>query len=147
MLNVQDALDDVTRELDAATRDQAAIQNKIETLEAEKRGLELFLARHSGRGEEAVTANGAAQEWLRLSRTSAVLRVLSDHDYPLSPAEITERLRSHGRSDRRDPVAAALAYLKREGRVEHVGIGAWTVFTDPDDASSLNLELLEGGGP
>ena len=126
------ALSETDDALDAARHDRAELDVRIESLEMERRGLELAIARRNG---TAPDANG--DTWRRMARTDAVIKILEESDGPLSPIEVTEQLHRHGRDDRRDPVAAALAYLKRDNRVRHVGPAQWTVYKPQ--------LLLEGG--
>ena len=142
MLDLKSALEDVDRELKDAHEQQQRLTGTIESLEAEARGLELAIARHNGQVQEMVAANGETAAWRKMPRTDAVIRVLAEADEPLGPAGITGELHQHGREDRRDPVAATLAYLKKKGRVSHESYGMWTVDTLSED----NLDRLQGGG-
>jgi hypothetical protein len=123
MLDLQplkEALENVQHELATAHSEQERIAHKIETLQAEARGLELFIARHNGHDDEdAATDRQQTSRWRRMSRTDAVEAALDESDRPLGAADITKVLRAKGRDDPRDHVAATLAYLKRKGRVEH----------------------------
>ena len=65
---------------------------------------------------------------------------LYDSSRPLGPAQITKALHKRGREDPRDHVAAALAYLKRKGRVEHVGPGKWTVEAAEGSQAPISIE-------
>jgi len=117
------ALDETDEALRVARAERDRILAEIETLESERRGLDLAIARRNGSSEQTDDSG----HWRRLNRTDAVVAVLNESDESLGPAEITERLIRHGRDDKRDSVAAALAYLKRTGRVSHIGTAAWTL--------------------
>jgi hypothetical protein len=127
LLDLNSALANVQHELADAREKQERLNAYIESLQAEAHGLELALARHSGEAEVRSASNGEATRWKRLARTDAILAVLEEVDTAMGPADITKALHSKGRDDKRDHVAAALAYLKRKGRVEHEEFGKWTV--------------------
>ncbi|WP_344785361.1 hypothetical protein [Microbacterium kribbense] len=62
------------------------------------------------------------------SRSDAVetaVRVLTQAADFATPAGIEEFLQQHGRSDSRDAIGAALAYLNRSSRVANVGRAKW----------------------
>lgn len=132
------ALEDVKRELLAARSAQEQLANRIESLQAEARGLELAIARHTGQSGDAT--GESSSRWRRMNRTDAVLAVLTDSEIPLGAAGITRVLHEHGRDDPRDHVAATLAYLKNKGSVEHhEDIGKYSVEAD-SDTRSLGFE-------
>ena len=145
LLDLDSALEDVQRALADAREEQERLNAHIESLQAEAHGLQLALARHSGGAESRSASNGEATKWKRLARTDAVVTVLHTEPKALGPAEITKILHSKGRDDERDHVAAALAYLKRKGRVDHVGPGQWTVNLLDDEEESQTPLGFEGG--
>lgn len=81
-------------------------------------------------GGPAVT-NGAAHfdvvDWESLSRRKAILLVLQEAPGPLSPAAIALKLREHGRTgDESNAISAALANMKKAGKVVATGFAKWT---------------------
>ena len=143
MIDLKSALDDVRHELATAREQQQSLIAHIESLEAEAHGLELAVARHNGHGAEAAVVRSEVSNWRKMSRTDAILQILEESSQPLGPAEITAALHAQGRNDRRDPVAAALAYLKTKNRVHHVDYGKWTT----KNRAVGSPGVIEGGGP
>lgn len=66
-------------------------------------------------------------EWASKTRTDATFDVLNEAARPLSPKAIARALRRVGRDDSPRDVSAALAHLKRNGRVHSPEYGAWAV--------------------
>jgi hypothetical protein len=75
-------------------------------------------------------------DWASLNHMDAVLRALSEANRPLSPQDIVRALRAVGRSDSNDQVRAALAALKRRGRVSLMGRAQWV-------ATAANLSRID----
>ena len=75
-------------------------------------------------------------DWTSLNHMDAALRALSEANRPLSPQDIVRALRAVGRSDSNDQVRAALAALKRHGRVSLMGRAQWV-------ATAANLSRLD----
>jgi hypothetical protein len=140
LLDLDGALQDVETELAAARERQEKLTAYIESLQAEAHGLRLALARHSGDSEVASASNGQAARWRRYPRTDAILAVLEEADTPMGPADITRELHTKGREDERAHVAAALAYLKRKGRVQHLTLGEWAAREPQETQVDLGLE-------
>jgi hypothetical protein len=143
-LDLNSALEDVRQELSSAQTRLEKLAAYIESLKAEERGLTLALSRHNGHSSEEAPSGGDTAKWQRMTRTDAILAVLIEAEKSMGPAEIAKALHDKGREDPRDHVAAALAYLKRKGRVDHGDVGEWSVGLDePEEESQLGLE---GGG-
>lgn len=71
----------------------------------------------------------SGEDWVNMARTDAVEKVvllLSDEQGVVRPADIEGELRRRGRTDSRDAIGGALAYLNKNGRVKSVGYGTWT---------------------
>ena len=83
-----------------------------------------------------VASAEAHGDWASLNHMDAVLRALSEANRPLSPQDIVRALRAVGRSDSNDQVRAALAALKRHGRVSLMGRAQWV-------ATAANLSRLD----
>jgi hypothetical protein len=67
-------------------------------------------------------------DWLDMSRSDAVFHavdIISKEQEDVSPADIENFLKAHGREDDRDSIGAALAYLNRNNRVNRLGRGRW----------------------
>lgn len=75
--------------------------------------------------EDAQPLSEEVREWLALTRSDAVERVLAEAGRPLSPTEIAEALADKGRADSAAAVSATLAYLKSHKRAEQKGRGQW----------------------
>lgn len=75
--------------------------------------------------EDAQPVSEEVREWLVLTRSDAVERVLAGASTPLSPADITEALADKGREDSAAAVSATLAYLKTHKRAAQQGRGQW----------------------
>lgn len=122
-----------------AELDLRRLEERTRLLQAERQGLRLALARCGGGGglafadasSQPVSSDeptGAREPtpWLHLSRAEAVLETLIREGRPLPRLEIVELLAGAGRSnDDADAVSAALAYLRRTGRVQRAGSGQW----------------------
>ena len=144
-LDLHSALEDVRQELASSQARLEKLSAYIESLKVEERGLELALSRHNGQLSEETPSVGDAAKWKGMARTDAILAVLTQAEEPMGPAEIARVLHDRGRDDPRDHVAAALAYLKRKGRVDHGDVGEWSVGLEASDEES-RLDL-EGGDP
>lgn len=118
-----DALHFALKDAEAFLGDKEAqrrdLEEEIERIQAEVRGLELAVARHS----QSPVAN--ERPWVSLTRTDAVESVLAEAPGPLGPSEIVEHLTAAGRDDDYTAVSATLAHLQRTDRVHSVGRGQW----------------------
>jgi hypothetical protein len=164
---LEEVLAETNKELAEVIRRIQGLQKRAEDLKAEKMGLQMALARRVARSQErkervldtavavmdaAVTAHDAFT-WRSLTRTDAILRLLRETDQSISPTDISKMLRSRGREDDTpDYVSAALAYLKRNGKVERSGYGKW-ILTSPQStplslngAGSATFTPRKGGG-
>jgi hypothetical protein len=113
------------------------LEDYVRSLEAERYGLQLALARRREErratgavAPEAAVVRGAEApvraSWPDRPRSDAVFEVLAADASPMTRGEIVERLSTTGRvGDHADAVSATLAYLRRTGRVERVGPGLW----------------------
>jgi hypothetical protein len=70
-------------------------------------------------------------DWASLNHMDAVLRALTEAKRPLSPKDIVRALRVVGRPDTNDQVRAALAALKKRGRVSLKGRAQWVSTSEP----------------
>lgn len=124
-------LRDIRQELEELENERAA-------LEQEEEGYRAALARRfpeiaaESAPEEAPRADVGlfplADDFTTQPRSDAVetaVRILTQEAPSASPADIESFLRDRGRSDSRDAVGAALAYLNRTSRVTNVGRGQW----------------------
>lgn len=127
---LQKALDDTEGALVEVHDQINALLVREEALEDERRGLKLALARHKGEGEGEGEGE-VAPSWGSLNRIEAVERMLRLAGEPLSPKELTSRLKSTERTDDEYPlVTAALAYMKKQGIVQQAGYGFWELSPD-----------------
>jgi hypothetical protein len=147
LVEVEDVLKAVLSEVEVllgeAEDELRRLEDQVATLQAERYGLQLALARRTGRGpavaSSAPALGGGAGEgvwepvlWHDLSRAEAVYQLLLDEGGPLSRGVLTERLAEVGRvGDDPDSVSAALAYLRRTGRAERTGLGQWVARVPP----------------
>jgi hypothetical protein len=137
------ALADTEEFLTQSESHMRALVAAIEHLRLERQGLLLALARHRNGipfDERHPDVDGTPNEWLELTRTDAIERVLTmAGGRALSPTEVTEHLTKVGRSDAVHHVGAALSYLNSRKRVRSLGRGRWTSVTD-DGLSTVNDE-------
>lgn len=102
----------------------------------------------SPRKEEAA----AKVDWPSLSRRKAILLVLQQSPEPMSPAAIGEELRRHGRKgDESHSISAALANMKKAGKVVATGFAQWTTADreppgDPRKGDLLGIPRPAEGG-
>jgi sarcosine oxidase gamma subunit len=139
-MDLTEALTNCDTALSAAQSEMQALTERIARLRDEKRGLELAIARLNGHATPA-KSNG----WEAMSRPEAVLRLLQQHDSPMSPAEITRQLAEVGRPDDPRFVSAALSALRARRQVERVGPGEWVVLKDRTQDSLLQQEEASSG--
>lgn len=127
------ALADADAVLAEKERQTRLLALEMDGLRLERQGLQLALARHRGEGPTPIEPPSdttiGANEWLALSRTEAIERVLAESDEPLSPTEVTAVLHALGRSDPVHHVGAALSYLRTRARVQSLGRGRWILLT------------------
>lgn len=84
------------------------------------------ISRKDRRVQQAQFLDTADTEWRTLPRTDAVAQMMAQQNRPLRPMELSKLLISSGRSDDSTRnVSAALAYLKKQGRVESASPGYW----------------------
>ena len=113
------------------------IEDRKFALDIEIAGLEMALSRHDGPLDSPASPSPSeTKEWRALTRTDAVVRVLSESNKPMSPREITNVLLSMGRTDKRKLVAAAIQYLKQGKRVHSIGYGEWVAGPLPPSAAA-----------
>jgi hypothetical protein len=142
-MEVEAALQEVLGEVEVLLADAEEqlrrLEEEVASLQAERYGLQLALARRrsepapglpvAGTGGPADVPDRAAWEpvpWPELSRAEAVHQVLLEEPGPVSRGAITDRLAEVGRvGDDPDSVSAALAYLRRTGRARRTGLGQW----------------------
>lgn len=67
----------------------------------------------------------------RSDAVESAIRVLTQDGEPATPAAIEAFLHERGRSDSRDAIGAALAYLNRTDRVVNVARGQWRLKESP----------------
>lgn len=122
---VQSALKQAQADLETAQRERQTLADKLAAADDEVTRLtstvsQLTELAGSLEGEtqvaDAVTTP-VATSLTKASRTDAIERILTEAGEALSSAEITRRLRAHGRDDPRKNVSAALSYLARKDRV------------------------------
>jgi hypothetical protein len=75
--------------------------------------------------EEAQPLSEEVREWLAMTRTDAVERVLKEAKKPQSPTEIVEALADKGREDNASLVSATLTYLKQQEKAVQKSRGQW----------------------
>lgn len=71
-------------------------------------------------------ANEDMSEFSRTDAVAQAVRVIATQSGVASPEAVEHYLRSRNRSDTRDAIGAALAYLNRRGKVRNVGRARWT---------------------
>lgn len=87
--------------------------------------------------------------WVRLNRQEAALRVLNETASPMHLRDIVAYLKREGRtSDTLPLISAALAALKRKGRVRSIGRGTWELAPQPEipPATPPDLAIMLTGG-
>jgi hypothetical protein len=158
-MKITEALEAALAEVQAAipgaqAKAEKAARHVAELLD-EERGLQLALARRTAPAGASTTVSTvgvdpvlvtpptepAAPEvapaephgdWASLSHMDAALRALTEAKRPLSPKDIVRALRAVGRSDSNDQVRAALAALKRRGRVSLPARAQWVAVVPPE---------------
>jgi hypothetical protein len=73
----------------------------------------------------------------------AVARVVVEAEQPLSPLQISQVLKSHGREDAPHLISPALNYLKRKHRVHSASHGFWQA--GPPSASEPSSPQADDG--
>jgi hypothetical protein len=150
-MDLEAALEDARATLEDAEKRVQELTERIPALRAEVQGLELAISRHTGQPTgpallviepkvfpPKVSRESADKEWGSLSRTQAILRMMEIADRPISPADLSNRLRDLGRRrDIPEYVSAALSHLKKQGVVESVGFAQWIL-----KSKSANQEAL-----
>ena len=109
-------------------------KSHIDKLAMEAKGYDLALERHGEQVGDAqqrfdelnevdeVDGSGGPEtsrspDFSSMARTDAVMAILTEQPEGMSPAEIRDAMHEVGREDQREAVSAALAYLKKSGRV------------------------------
>lgn len=158
---LEEVLAETDKELAEVTRQMQALQERAESLKAERMGLQMALTRRVAKSQErkdrvidsavavvegvSTVAAGLSEAylWRDLARTEAILRVMAEMNRPVSPTELSQMLRSRGRvDDSRDYVSAALAHLKKQKKVERAGYGLW-ILPSADSRKPLSLDAAE----
>jgi hypothetical protein len=135
-MDIEAALADNEAALAAAEQELAELTERIDALRLEKRGLELFVARHRGDQPREAGWDGIKTKpvhpWVPLARTDAILEALETVAEPLSPGAITDMLTEKGRTgDTPKNVSAALSYLQTQDKVRSLGRGRWVLAKTP----------------
>ncbi len=126
------ALTDAEQALAELLKTRSELDGAIEDRQAEIYGLQLALSRHRPEDENEIIfpvdlgPEASGKYWRGLARVDAIDKVLTTMETPMGPTEISEYLGGMGRNDTPNDVSAALAYLKRIGRVVRVGRARWT---------------------
>lgn len=140
-------VEETRQEMDAVEADLAqtrarlaALQEKANVLREEHASFLAALRRRVPESEvvtDQVTADDRNEEarWIFMPRTDAVVKALAAVE-PASPADVQAYLSERGRDDGRDLISAALAHLKRSGRVWRLGYSQWTSTPPPKNAES-----------
>jgi hypothetical protein len=136
-----------SKALTVAQAQVSELQTKVETLRAERDAFLSALRRRSpnrptpiAQPDPVPVASVSAEVafWRKMNRVAAVERALAAIE-PASPQEVQKYLSDAGRDDGRDLVSAALAHLKRAGRVERLGQAQWRTVRD-DSQTTWPLE-------
>ena len=166
-MNVKDQVQVIRALLTDVNTRAAEIEAKLADLHAERRGLELSLARltaEAAREDETVQQSrqldsesaslpsrqlprfvSRAEGWRLLSKTDAVKRVLENATTPMAPADVVDVLNSVGLpQDDSESVRGTLAHLKKKGEATFVGRSQWVLV-----GSDVHRRLLrrEKGDP
>jgi hypothetical protein len=101
---------------------------EADDLRIEVQGLQQAVARHKQTSSPSPSL-GSSRDWVRLSRTDAILKALEEltDNEAASPSGLAERLALVGRTDDAHALGAALSYLQRKGEVRNVGRGQWVL--------------------
>ena len=83
-----------------------------------------------------VDEKGIRGDWSELTRSAAVLAVLSSSTTPLTRHAIRERLQPHMRDDHPADISAALSYLRRTRRAVPVDRNHWRAAPDGGSTAS-----------
>jgi hypothetical protein len=168
-MDITEALEAALAEVKAAIPGAQAEAEKaarhVAALLDEERGLQLALARRTASAGASTTVKTvgvdavlvapptepAAPEiasaepygdWTSLNHMDAVQRALTEAKRPLSPQDIVRALRAVGRSDSNEQVRAALAALKRRGRVSLPARAQWVATVEPSGAQAVIAAAL-----
>lgn len=136
ILEAQKANEEVEIELAAVQTRLAALTKRSDALKAEEEAFRAsFERRYPGKLEPALSTVPAAvartspeNGWSTLSRTDSVqeaVKSLTEVKDFATPSEIENLLREKGRTDSRDNIGAALAYLNRIGKVHRRARAEW----------------------
>ena len=143
--SLREAVKAADEELLAERRERDAIDARIEQLQSLKEQLKEAIAQAEGTAASGLasarktaarkrTAKKATRKKPTRKRASsragagrqdAVLKVLSQAEGPMRPAEVAEQLRASGREDTSSQVSATLAQLARTDRAVKVGAGVY----------------------
>lgn len=129
------ALAEAQSALEAAENESAEAKIKVERLRKEVAGLRRALSAYGHDDEpSSVLVKSSlpqdASKWRSLTRTAAIERMFQEQDSDLHRKRLTTLLVERGRNDQIRDVSAALAYLKRVGRVSPLGDGYWRLTTN-----------------
>lgn len=122
---VRSALKQAQTDLETAKRERQTLADKVAATDDEITRLtstvsqltELAASLEDQTQVTDAVAAPAATSLAKASRTDAIEQILTDAGEALPSAEITRRLRAHGRDDPRKNVSAALSYLARKDRI------------------------------
>jgi hypothetical protein len=138
-MNLRAALADTENLLAQKYRERAVVDDEIQQLEAERRGLRLAIKRHDAAPVDPESLD-ELDLWAGLPRTEAVLWLLREVGRPMRPTEIVTKLGQRGRDDGPKVVSASLTHLQKQGKVRSEGRGEWvTTFKSARDAHLANL--------
>lgn len=148
------ARDDLQKQLQAVVAEVAEIEAEYEVVQRLAGRYDLPIDR-----DHEDSTDPEIDKWRAMPRTTAVQQVLEDATGPLSPNDITRKLRERGRDDAAHNVSAALAHLKTTDRADTIGHARWVIKASlpfgPRDTeapanagASVNPDPLvqEGGG-
>ncbi len=120
-------------ETKARLTEAEAAADEVPALRAEVHGLELAIARRTGTRPAVLElpdpppANGDS-EWLELSRSQAVQRLLEAESKPMSPGDLSAALVAKGRvNDHPHYISSTLNNLQKRNKVRRTGYGRWTL--------------------
>ena len=120
-------LAEIARDLEEKLAEARQIAEQIPLLEERLTVVRDLLAMYSENGGVHLPPEPEPEDWSDLPRRRAVLRALQESREPLSPSDIGRVLERHGRSgDDHNYISAALASLKKAGKVYSPAFAQWT---------------------
>lgn len=115
--------------LTTARVELARTQAELEDRQAEVRGLELALARLGARPGGPAILSDKPPSVERLPRTGAIEQALGNSNAPMTPRALAPVVASiRGTTEKSKDIGAALAYLKKAGRVAN-GDHGWSLMS------------------